>query len=287
LTLTDPSGYFSLGDLLNPFSDDNPLNPFGHVGRAIALLPYTSFQFSRRFGDDLLRRNTWLQPIAEAAACYWGGPWGCAGASAALTRINGGSVMQSFEAGFVTFATYGFRPDTGNWFTDALVSGYIAGTATGALGGDPLRSFEFGFAGSVALSGYTAFTNGHEASFGPGEDVTPPTIGQENCGLPGASCYLADATGHVPDDYVDKNLFGFNEGQDSCWAQSQLCSRIFDKIPGLQGVSLLHDNWMLRGWLNFPTMLPAALLTYASFVGEYSVPLLNTHPHYDPNAYNQ
>jgi RHS repeat-associated protein len=286
LTLTDPSGFFSLGDLLNPFSDDNPLNPFGHVGRAITLLPYTSFQFSRRFGEDLLRRNSWLQPIAEVAACYWGGPWGCSAASAALTRINGGSVFQSLEAGFVTFATYGAQADTGNWFTDALTNGYVAGVSAGVLGGDPVRSFEFGFAGSVSLSGYEYFTGGNAPSFGPGEDRTP-TLNKADCGLPGTSCYLPDANGHVPGDYLNVNLFGYNDASAGCFAQSQLCSRIFDKVPGLQGVSLLHDNFVLRGWANFPTMLPAAVLTYASFVGEYSTPLLSTHPYYDPRAYQQ
>ena len=286
LTLTDPSGFFSLGDLLNPFSDDNPLNPFGHVGRAIALLPYTSIQFGHRLGEDVLRKNTWLQPIAQIAACYWGGPWGCAAASAALTRINGGTVFQSLEAGFVSFATYGFQPNTGNWFTDALVNGYVTGVSAGVLGADPLRSFEFGFAGSVALSGYDYFTGGDSPSFGPGEDRTP-TLNSANCGSPGSSCYLPDVNGHVPDDYLNVNLFGYNDASPGCLAQSQLCSRIFDKVPGLQGVALLHDNFVLRGWANFPTMLPAAVLTYASFVGEYSVPLLSTHPYYDPRAYEQ
>jgi hypothetical protein len=93
--------------------------------------------------------------------------------------------------------------------------------------------------------------------------------------------------GHVPDDYLNVNLFGYNDASPGCLAQSQLCSRIFDKVPGLQGVALLHDNFVLRGWANFPTMLPAAVLTYASFVGEYSVPLLSTHPYYDPRAYEQ
>jgi RHS repeat-associated protein len=280
LTLTDPTGYFSLGDLLNPFSNDNPLNPFGHVGRSLALLPFQR-------PETVLRKNKWLQPIAEAAACYWGGPWGCAGASAALTRINGGSVMQSLEAGFVTFGTYGAVPDTGHWYTDALVNGYMAGATAGVLGGDVVKGFEFGVAGSVAMSGYTYFTGGAGPDLGPGEDRTP-TIGQGSCGQPGASCYWPDAGGHVPVDFQQVNLFGLDNGSTGCFAQSELCSRIFDKVPGLQAVALVHDNWMwhLVDPLNYPTMLPAAALTYAAFAGQYSGPLMAAHPYYNPRDYD-
>ncbi|MFL6604826.1 MAG: hypothetical protein ACJ8R9_26305 [Steroidobacteraceae bacterium] len=52
-------------------------------------------------------------------------------------------------------------------------------------------------------------------------------------------------------------------------------------------MSLLHDNWIARGWSNFPTMIPAAVLTAGAFVGESSVPLLSAHPYYDPRAYKQ
>jgi len=78
------------------------------------------------------------------------------------------------------------------------------------------------------------------------------------------------------------NLFGTNTAGGGCFAQSHLCSRIFDKVPGMQGVSLLHDNFIARGWVNVPTMLPAAVLTFGAFVGEYSAPLLSTHPYYNP-----
>jgi hypothetical protein len=221
------------------------------------------------------------------AACYWGGPWGCAGASAALTRINGGSVMQSLEAGFVTFGTYGAVPDTGHWYTDALVNGYMAGGTAGVLGGDVVRGFEFGVAGSVALSGYQSFTGGAEPTFGPGEDRTP-TTDFNLCGQPGASCYLADENRHVPADFQHANLFGFDDASTGCFSQSQWCSRIFDKVPGLQGVALLHDNWMfkLADPMNFPSMLPAAALTYAAFAGQYSGPLLAIRPNYDPREYD-
>lgn len=103
LSLTDPSGYFSFGDLLNPFSHQNPLNPFGDFGKKVFLwsqapafaplaLAGASAWWSVKTGDHVLVEYPWLQPIARAAACYWGGPWGCAAASAHLARIDGGSL---------------------------------------------------------------------------------------------------------------------------------------------------------------------------------------------------
>jgi hypothetical protein len=67
LSMTDPSGFFSLGDLLDPFSKSNPLNPFGDFGRKLAFSGFTTnyaiFRFGQRQGDSLLRDNRWLQPI--------------------------------------------------------------------------------------------------------------------------------------------------------------------------------------------------------------------------------
>jgi hypothetical protein len=66
--------------------------------------------------------------------------------------------------------------------------------------------------------------------------------------------------------------------------QSQLCSRIADKIPGFQGIALVHDTIMgdsLSPFWNFGTMPPAAALTYASFIGEWGVPVTLMRPFYN------
>ena len=107
LSNTDPSGFFNLGNLLNPFSNSNPLNPFGSFGRKLALAPFTTqysvFRFGQRQGDSLLLDYRWLQPIAVAAACIWGTPYGCAGASAYMTRLDGGSIDKALLAGGIAF----------------------------------------------------------------------------------------------------------------------------------------------------------------------------------------
>ncbi|MFL6604617.1 MAG: FG-GAP-like repeat-containing protein [Steroidobacteraceae bacterium] len=105
LSGTDPTGFFSFGSLFNPFSKDNPLNPFGHVGLSILRTGFKfdlfaqSVIFGARLGDKTLVKYPWLQPLARAAACYWGGPWGCAAASAHLARIDGASGVDIIVAG--------------------------------------------------------------------------------------------------------------------------------------------------------------------------------------------
>jgi hypothetical protein len=116
LSGTDPSGFFSFGSLFNPFSKDNPLNPFGHVGLSILRTGFKfdvlaqSTLFGMRTSDKLLIKYPWLQPIARAAACYWGGPWGCAAASAHLARIDGagtGDIILAGVGGYLSGGTVG------------------------------------------------------------------------------------------------------------------------------------------------------------------------------------
>jgi len=286
LSDTDPTGFFNLGSLLNPFSNSNPLNPFGKVGGQIAAFPFTSslaaLEFGKNQNDSLLRDNTWLQPIAEIAACYWG-PASCAGASAYLTRLNGGSIQQALIAGAVTYASsvaYG-EVNTGNWATDALATGAIGGTASSLTGGSFARGFEFAAAGSLATSAYEYYA-GHDPGWGPGEDR--PAGGA--CGDPGSSCY-DPVDGRVPEDYYNVNTFGNNlpltGGDGDCFYQSGACSMVLDKVPGLQAVSQLHDNWMINlpSSFNFITMPFAAGLSYGALVGGsyYLLPFLNTR-HY-------
>ncbi len=283
MTLSDPTGFFSWGDLLNPFSDNNPLNPFGHLGRILALAP-----FDPKIGDQVLRKNPWLQTVGEIAACYFG-PYACAAADAYVTRLNGGSLLQAGEAGFFGYLFYNADlTDTTNWAGQAFERGFTQGVLAGVLGGDPVRGFEYGFAGSLALSGYQSLTGGYSPDPNPGQDVTP-TVDTNLCGTPGASCYRFDPlTQKVPDDYVTINIFGTNEGGTGCLAQSQLCSRILDKFPLFQAIALAHDNLIGSSvdhvapwWFNYPTMLPVAVLTYGAFLNTYGVPRSLTGPYYN------
>ena len=285
---TDPTGFFNLGSLLNPFSNSNPLNPFGKVGGQIAAFPFTSslaaLEFGKNQNDSLLRDNTWLQPIAEIAACYWG-PASCAGASAYLTRLNGGSIQQALIAGAVTYASsvaYG-EVNTGNWATDALATGAIGGTASSLTGGSFARGFEFAAGGSLLESGYEYYVQ-HAPDWGSGQSYSTPNV---DCADPSSNCYNFTADGHIPEDDWNKNTFGFNReltgGSGDCWVQSGACSVFFDQVPGLQAVSQLHDTWMnsLSPGFNFISMPFAAGLSYGALVGGsyYLVPFLNAYHH--------
>jgi RHS repeat-associated protein len=297
LTNIDPSGYFNLGDLLNPFSNDNPLNPFGKFGRKLALLPFTSslaaLKFGQRQGDSLLRDNTWLQPIAEIAACYFGGPWGCAGANAYLTRLNGGSIEDALIAGFVSYVDYGMNAgidsEVKGWAGRALLKGFVAGTSAEIMGGSFTRGFELAASFSVADSAYQHFTD-HPPGWGAGED-RPYTGGMADA--PQSNNYIPAGDYSVPPPFWNVNTFGFNAaltGNGSltdCFTQSGACSSFFDKIPGLQAISQLHDAWtnyftaqLVKG-LNFPTMLPAAVISYGALLDQYgAVPgLQHGHGH--------
>lgn len=308
LTNTDPSGFFSLGDLLNPFSNSNPLNPFGSFGRKLALAPFTtlydSYRFATRTSDNLLRDEKWLQPIAEIAACYYGGPWACAAASAKLTRLNGGTMDQALIAGLLTYATANLNINTGSFATDALANGTVGGIDSSLTGGSFTRGFEFGAAGSIALSSYQYLTAGQSPDFGSGQNQPQ----SQNCG-PGAACYIPDSDGNVPQSAVPTNTVGNNQYNEfgpanpngsntnasydpnspACFDQSALCSRIVNAIPSGNAGSLLHDDIMgqigmsfgprWQAFWNYPLILPAYALTEAAFVGQYYVPLLNMGRH--------
>ncbi len=284
LSYTDPTGFFSLSDLLNPFSDDNPLNPFGHVGRAVAFAPFAPLEFGRRTGDNLLRHNTWLQPIAEVAACYFGGPWGCAGAQAYLTRLNGGSVEQALIAGALTYVSYEATDyvNQARWNTTEtiLAKGVIGGTTSSLMGGSFKSGFLLSSGFASADAAYEHYTR-HAPGWGPGED-RPGTYAPQ--GGPDSNWYFPASDYSVPEEFWDVNTFGYNQllkGDGSwtdCFTQSGACSRFFDKIPGLQATSQLHDFFqnlsMSHGinWLNFPSMLPAAAISYAALLSQYYVP---------------
>ncbi|MEO7208776.1 MAG: RHS repeat-associated core domain-containing protein [Steroidobacteraceae bacterium] len=268
LTNTDPTGFFSLGNLLNPFSKSNPLNPFGSFGRKLALAPFTtlygSYRFATRTSDELLRDERWLQPIAEIAACYYGGPWACAAADAKLTRLNGGTMDQALIAGVTTFVGGQFSTGIDNYLNvpswgggyqinaiadAAIAHGAIEGVSSSLTGGTFWRGFEVGAGGSLLTSGYEYFAL-HAPGWGAGQDRPD-----------GGMCCRRIAAG------------------GDCFYQSGACSNFLDHVPGLQAVSQLHDNWMINlpSGFNFPSMPFAAALSYGSLIGGsyYVAPYLN------------
>ena len=287
LTLVDPSGFSWLSVLLNPFSSDNPLNPFSKknplnplsndnplnpFGTVGSFLLWRHFDFEYDTSNHVLAENRWLQPIAEIAACYWGGPYGCAAANAYLTRLDGGSMDQALLAGALSYASYQLNGEVDQYESDlgklgtAAGRGLIAGGISSAEGGSFAKSFELAAGFQLADDAYEDYT--HHAAGWAGGDVMQSGI---PCGGQGSNCYIPDADGSVPQSYWNIDTFGLNQElplSGGCWYQSGACSAFLDQVPGLQAVSQLHDSWMnVLSWKwNFPAMLPAAAITYGALL---------------------
>ena len=289
LSRTDPTGYFSLGDLLNPFSNKNPLNPFSHEGRLIALAP-----FDPHAGNTLLREHPWLQMVAEIAACEYGGPYACGATSAYMTRLDGGDWLQTFEAGYFSFAFYdwdaGMDDTAGPWWGKALLRGYMSAALSGVEGGNLVRGFEYGFAGSALNSIYLHWAR-HEPDWAPGQSFTTPGL---PCSNPLSNCYdPVMPGGYIPEEDWTKNTWGGDQELNGHFRhdfalQSGPLSLVMDEVPGMQAVSQVHDPWMwnLPDWLNYPTMPVAAFVTYGALIGKnvYNItPWLNVRLPYRGN----
>jgi RHS repeat-associated protein len=272
LTNTDPTGYFSLGNLLNPFSNSNPLNPFGSFGRKLALAPFTtlydSYRFASRTSDNLLRDEKWLQPLSEIAACYYGGPWACAAASAKLTRLNGGTMDQALIAGVTSFAQgyvtpyVNSLPDWANIPIDGVISGGVAA----ANGGSFRTGFYYG-AGAEAAYDIYAGTGGVNHAGQPNQptfDSGGPAVSKD----PTSPDFNAGAQ--------EDNNFGTQTttpfAQNGQWfpvTEGSVISNFCNAIPGCNSIATLHDNWNspVAGFWSYPTMIPAFIVNAAALSG--------------------
>jgi RHS repeat-associated protein len=276
LTNTDPSGFFTLGDLLNPFSNNNPLNPFGRFGRKLALAPFTtgydSYRFFERTSDDLLRDYKWLQPIAEIAACYYGGPYACAAADAKLTRLNGGTVDQALVAGVTSLAFQGandYVDSQGlNEWANVPIKGVISGATAAANGGSFRTGFFYGAAGEAAYGIYASLTYETNPTWNPGGEAV--------------SKVPATDAEYEPADPAWNNVgiaTPYPDAQAGQWwpiTEGSVISNFLNQIPGFNSVATLHDyiNTGISGFWNVPTMVPAFILNYAALSG--SIPLCAT-----------
>jgi RHS repeat-associated protein len=222
LSIEDPSGFSWLSNLLNPFSKNNPLNPFSKknplnplsnynplnpFGTVGSWVTWRQFVWGRDTGDHVLLKNRWMQPIAEFAACYWGGPWGCASANAYLTRLDGGSMDQALVAFGTSYFSY-----RANLYIDqysgelgaagtAGARGLVAGAASSANGGSFTREFEMAAGFSLADSAYQDYAD-HPPGWAPGQN-RPYGSGQP-------STYTPNPDGSVPESFGNGNTFGTN-----------------------------------------------------------------------------
>jgi RHS repeat-associated protein len=268
LSMTDPSGFFSLGDLLDPFSKSNPLNPFGNLGLKLAFSGFTTnyavFRFGQRQGDSLLRDNRWLQPIAEIAACYYGGPYACAGASAYLTRLNGGTIDQALIAGVTSYAAAaaGSYVDSLGWseWANIPIHGVIGGAVAAANGGSFRTGFFYGAGAEAAYALYLNTAGDNEPTWAPGGPAVAKNPNDPNFN---------------PGESTDNN-FGLQTTDPEAQAgqvwpitEGSVLSGAANQIPGLNSLATLHDNWNspVAGFWSVPSMIPAFIVNYAALSG--------------------
>ena len=118
LSLTDPSGFFSLGSIFKAIGHffRNIGRIFGHILRAIA-------------------RSSIGRAIVQIIACATTGPFGCAAASAALTLAAGGSIRDALIGAALAFAQtpWGSGPGDfqGIW---GVVGNVVKASETGPIG---------------------------------------------------------------------------------------------------------------------------------------------------------
>uniref|UniRef100_UPI0035A5BEC0 hypothetical protein n=1 Tax=Alteromonas lipotrueae TaxID=2803814 RepID=UPI0035A5BEC0 len=113
LSYTDPSGYF-FKKLWN--------KTVGSVLRAIAKVPI-------------------LNTVAQAAACFYGGPWGCAAYASASTYAVTGSLRAAFTSGAIAFASAHAFQKIGNHFKTKGILNESSNRWGFSLSGEKLHSF--------------------------------------------------------------------------------------------------------------------------------------------------
>lgn len=272
LTLTDPSGFFSLGDLVNPFSRRNPLSPTGSIGRYLLGAPFVLplipmlggppsialTYYSNRMNDRLMVQYPLLANVEIAAAGYWGGPFGCAGASAHVTRINGGDLKDILISAAVAYGGSVIGEHYGNTYSweRVGVDSFYGGVASAVQGGNFWRGAGFSFGTDAAAVIYKSVVNYAATPESGGsfqfkvDESSPPIEGANNFGE------------FVARDSSPKFL---SEGGP--------VSLVANRVPGLNAVAGMHDEFIRhfsgtwRTVLNVPLMIPAAVGAYTAVIG--------------------
>ncbi|MBN0989880.1 hypothetical protein [Amphritea pacifica] len=135
LKYTDPSGYFSL-------------NPLKHLKR----LHDAAWDLVKG-GLKAIASVPILNAIAQAAACFYGGPAGCAAYASATTYAVTGDMGLAVKSGLVSLvSSYISVPGTEITIGNVLQQGVVGGIMAEVQGGEFRKGFASG-AFSVATSG--------------------------------------------------------------------------------------------------------------------------------------
>ncbi len=182
---TDPSGFCGFFSCIAKF--------IGHVIKTVVQIRHAINPVAKQI-DKTIAGNAVLRTLATAAACYWGGPGGCAlaagytaavqGLSASqvgfavldslfstspilsgfLAEARGRSFLSGFERGLIGLATAAFTYETGvqlnaagvDQFAAAAITATLGGTLQGAAAAATGGRFEKGFVQGFANGAITA-----------------------------------------------------------------------------------------------------------------------------------
>ena len=226
-----------------------------------------------------------LRTVGQVAAIAYGGPQGAAAYAAWLTYNQTGNADLALRVGLLTgitaqaFASAGQISTTEDYglIRKTLVTASIGGLAVAASGGTEKQVKEgFLAAGAMVLvqDHYQRMTthkldrDSMKASKDMGSfcirankiactPVPKEAIAQQDPDGPVTAVYRNKLDRRVPSVGVEGNTTVIGDN-------SQLM-KLVSKVPGTQGMSVLHDNWVDRAHLdvmNAPTIIPAVVVYY-------------------------
>jgi hypothetical protein len=232
-----------------------------------------------------------IKTAGQVAATAYGGPGGAAAYAAWVTYRETGDADLALRAGVITgiasagFAAAGQMPTgtAGELAKKAIVTGAIGGLAVAAAGGDR-DAVRDGFlmSGGMVLvqAGYEKVTTHPlDARASQGEPYCMATVGA-TCS-PELSAYERDAQGNIlfdenGDPKVDVRKTDPLRPHVGKWSDAEGNPRFVgekssgmiavSKIPGMNAMSVLHDQWAVSWNMNafttVATIPPAVVLTY-------------------------
>jgi RHS repeat-associated protein len=298
LLYTDPSGYFSLGGFI-------------HSALTFAFKPtiQNGFNFvhnspGQGYVDNLVMKTPLLYSAGQIAATYFtmafcggcgGQAWGAyyayesTGSMSAAYKSFAISSASAYAFSYVDTSFSGTGANSlpnayGNILFKAAAQGAIGGATSELQGGSFSKGFFMSAAGSAAKSLYTLSMSGEEPSLRmsngqwtvkDGIDVTPLSSGLSDMGLKITPEMMAKYG-----DNIENMPFLEKWGSEA----SPLLRWISSNVPGMEGISRLHDVW--GSWLdhngmwnvatNIGAMTPAAAITYVGVAGPAGAQTLET-----------
>lgn len=248
---------------------------------------------------DATQESELLAAAGQVAATAYGGPAGAAAYAAWRTYKQTGSFEVALRAGIITglagsaMGAAAEMPEASlpQLVQKTIVTGAIGGAAVAAAGGDD-NAVRDGFleAGGMVLvqDAYAGMTEGHKIDARASSGDPPycmATVGAE-CS-PNLEAYELGPDGKpVLDENglpkVDINKTDIRRSHVGTWATSEDPSFVgasersgamiaASKIPGVNAMSIFHDNWVVSWNMNtftsVATIAPAIVMTYTG-VGE-------------------